>query len=63
MKPSVWFILLGSLRFSAVVLLLMTAIFVFDVDDKLHFLTPFAVIEAGVFLITGRLMFSALQWK
>ena len=62
LKPSVWFILLTSLRFSAVVLLLMGAVFVFDIDDKVHFLTPFAVIEGGVFLITGRLMFSVLQW-
>src|SRR5439155_5280834 len=61
LKPSVWFILLSSLRFIAVVLLLMIATRVFD--DHLQGLNHLAVTEAGVFLIAGRIMWAVLQWS
>ncbi|MEO6435717.1 MAG: hypothetical protein ABIP55_08135 [Tepidisphaeraceae bacterium] len=62
LKPSVWFIVLSSLRFTAVVLLLMGAVFVFDLRDRFPFLNTLAVIEGGLFLITGRVMSATLQW-
>jgi len=62
LKPSVWFIALSSLRFAAVIIILMAGIFVFDLDSKYGFLNKQAVIEAGVFLIAGRLMWAVLQW-
>lgn len=62
LKPSVWFILLSSLRFAAVVLILMAAVFLFDLDDKYAFLSKLAVIESGIFLIAGRIMWAVLQW-
>ena len=61
LKPSPLFILLTSLRFCAIVALLETAIFLFDVNDRLN-LNTLATIEAGVFLATGRLMWAVLQW-
>jgi hypothetical protein len=63
LKPSVLFIPLSSLRFAAVVLLCMTAVFVFDIDDKVRALNVLSVIELGIFLITGRLMWAVLQWN
>jgi len=62
LKPSVWFIPLSSLRFIAVVLCLMIGVFVFDLDDKIRALNTLSVIETGVFMIAGRLMFAVLQW-
>ena len=61
LKPSPLFILLTSLRVAAVVALLVTAIFLFDINDRFQWNTV-AVIEAGVFLLAGRLMFAVLQW-
>ncbi len=61
LKPSHWYILLSSLRFIAVVLLIMIATRVFD--DNLPPLNRFAVLEAGIFLIVGRLTWAALQWS
>ena len=62
LKPSAWFIVLSSLRFAAVVLLLMSAVFLFDLHEKFHVLNTLAVIEGGLFLITGRVMWAVLQW-
>ena len=61
LKPSPLFILLTSMRVVAVVALLVTAIFLFDINDRFQWNTV-AVIEAGVFLVAGRLMWAVLQW-
>src|ERR1051325_5807722 len=61
LKPSVWFILLSSLRFIAIVVIILSAIFVFDLDDRIH-ANKLAIIEAGVFIAAGRLMWAVLQW-
>src|SRR5215207_591909 len=61
LKPSPLFIALTSLRFVAVVALLVTAVFLFDLNDRFH-LNTLAVIEAGIFIAAGRLMFAVLQW-
>jgi hypothetical protein len=61
LKPSAWFILLSSLRFIAVDVLVLCAIFVFDIDDKLH-IQKLPIVEAGVFIAAGRLMWAVLQW-
>src|SRR4051812_44326548 len=54
LKPSLWFILLSSLRFAAVVLLAVIATQVFD--DRLPALNRLAVWEAGLFIMSGRFM-------
>jgi hypothetical protein len=59
LKPSIWFILLSSMRFGAAVLILLFAAIRFD--DRLPY-TNFVYIEAAIFLIAGRLMFAVLQW-
>jgi len=61
LKPSPFFIAITSLRFVAVVALLVTAVFLFDLNDRFH-LNTVAVIEAGIFIAAGRLMFAVLQW-
>ena len=61
LKPSPLFILLTSLRFAAIVALLVTAIFLFDLNDRWH-LNTLAVIEGGIFLAAGRVMWAVLQW-
>ena len=61
LKPSVWFILLSSLWFIAIDVLVLCAIFVFDLDDKMH-LQKLPIVEAGIFLAAGRLMWAVLQW-
>jgi hypothetical protein len=61
LKPSPFFIALTSLRFIAIVALLVTAVFLFDLNDRFH-LNTLAVIEAGIFLAAGRLMVAVLQW-
>jgi hypothetical protein len=59
LKPSVWFILLSSMRFLVIVLILMIASKVFDRELPSH---PIAYIEAGLFLMVGRLMWAVMQW-
>ncbi len=61
LKPSLWFIILSSLRFAGIVLLLMIGTKVFD--DYLPPLNRLAVMEAGIFLIAGRVMWAVLQWS
>lgn len=61
LKPSFWFIILSSLRFAGIVLLLMIGTKVFD--DYLPPLNRLAVMEAGIFLIAGRVMWAVLQWS
>ena len=60
LKPSLWFVLLASLRFAAVALLLMAAAHVFD--DHISGNTKRLIIEVGIFLILARLMWAVLQW-
>lgn len=59
LKPSIWFIFLSSLRFMAAVGLLMIAAKVFDDALPYH---AVAYVQAGIFLIAGRLMWAVLQW-
>jgi Bacterial PH domain len=61
LKPSPLFIALTSIRFIAVIALLVTAIFLFDVNDRFQWNTV-AVIEGGIFIVAGRLMWAVLQW-
>src|ERR1041385_1858912 len=61
LKPSAWFILLSSLRFLAVTVIVVSAVFVFDLDDRMH-ANKLPIIEAGVFIAAGRLMWAVLQW-
>jgi hypothetical protein len=61
LKPSAWFILLSSLWFIAIDVLILSAVFVFDLDDKMH-LNKLPLVEAGVFVAAGRLMWATLQW-
>ena len=61
LKPSPIFIGLSSIRFIAVVALLVTAIFLFDINDRFQWNTV-AVIEGGIFIVAGRLMWAVLQW-
>lgn len=62
LKPSAWFIVFSSLRFSAIVLLFMGAVFVLDLHERFEVLNTLAVIESGLFLIGARVMWSLLQW-
>jgi hypothetical protein len=62
LKPSLWFIPLSSLWVIAVVCCVMAGIFVFDFDDKYRALNTLTVVETGLFLIAGRLMWAVLQW-
>ena len=55
------FIALTSIRFIAVIALLVTAIFLFDINDRFQWNTV-AVIEGGIFIVAGRLMWAVLQW-
>jgi hypothetical protein len=61
LKPSIWFILLSSLRFLAIVIIMTSAIFLFDIDDRMH-ANRLSIIEPAIFLIGGRLMWAMLQW-
>ena len=59
LKPSVWFILLSSLRFIAAVLIAACAVALWDWRaDGFRF----PLIEATLFLIFGRLTWATLQW-
>jgi len=59
LKPSLWFILLGSLRFIAVVLILAIAAKIYE--EPLPYKNIFYV-DAAIFLIAGRIMWAVLQW-
>lgn len=59
LRPSLWFVLLSSLRFLGVVLLGMIAAKVYDA----HLPGPnHDYQELGVWLMIGRLMWASLQW-
>src|SRR5262245_15342684 len=58
-KPSLWYVLLSSLRFVAVVLILMIAAKLLDP----HLPGQNAVYqETGLFILTGRIGWAMLQW-
>ena len=59
LKPSLWFIVLSSLRWAAAIGILLVAAKIYDgaVPGKNGF-----YIEAGLFVLAGRLMFAVLQW-
>lgn len=58
LKPSIWFILLSSLRFAGVVACVVIATRVFSDQWAMNRL----ILEAGIFVIAGRLMFALMQW-
>jgi hypothetical protein len=59
LKPSLWFIVLSSLRWAAVVGIGLVAAKIYD--ESLPGKNA-AYLEAGVFVLAGRLMFAVLQW-
>src|SRR5215210_5729735 len=60
LKPSVWFIIISSARFFAIVLILMIASKIYDPKLPANALI---YIEAGIFLIAARVMWAVLQWN
>lgn len=59
LRPSLWYILLSSLRFAAVVAILLIAAKLRDADlpgQNIFY------VEAGVFVLAGRVMWAVLQW-
>ncbi|MCC7351448.1 MAG: PH domain-containing protein [Phycisphaerales bacterium] len=59
LKPSLWFILFNSLRFIASVAILLIAAILLDPHLPGN---NRQIIEIGIFIIGGRLMWSVLQW-
>ena len=59
LKPSLWYVLLSSLRFIAVALILMIAAKLLDPQLPGQ---NFVYQETGLFVITGRLVWAMLQW-
>ncbi len=58
-KPSLWYILLSGLRFLAFVLILMIGATL--LDDRMPG-KNIVYLDAGIFLISGRVMWAILQW-
>ena len=61
LKPSVWFIPLSSIRFIAVVVLIVAATRLAATRDLIH-VNTLALLEAGIFFIAGRVMWAVMQW-
>jgi hypothetical protein len=59
LKPSVWYIPFSSLRFCAVVLIVMIAAQILNEQLSFHVRT---VMELGALALAGRLMWALLQW-
>ena len=57
LKPSLWFIVLGAMRFSAVVLIGIIAAKLWMSQHA-----SIRIAEVGAFLIAGRVMWAVLQW-
>jgi hypothetical protein len=59
LKPSFWFIILSCLRWAAAIAILLVAGKIYDEQipgrNGLY-------VEAGIFVLAGRLMFAVLQW-
>jgi len=60
LRPSRWFILLGGIKFLATVAILTALAVIFH--EKLRYSSPNRIIEAGIFVMAGRLMWAVLQW-
>jgi len=58
LKPSLWFILLSSLRFIAIASILALGAIAWEGRHNREWF----YIEAAIFLLAGRLMFAMLQW-
>ncbi|HSI35770.1 MAG: hypothetical protein ACAI43_11805 [Phycisphaerae bacterium] len=58
LKPSLWFVLLSSLKFVGVVLIVMLGAIAWEGTRTREWF----YVEAAIFLITGRLMWAVLQW-
>ena len=58
LKPSLWFILLSSLRFIAAVLILALAAIAWEGSRHREWF----YIEAAIFLVAGRIMWAVLAW-
>jgi len=56
LKPSLWFIAIGSFPFAAGIILLLMVVRLF------HPLHTFSYYEAGAFLLVGRVVWAVLQW-
>ncbi len=62
-KPSLWFILFQSLRFTAaVVAALLAARIVGDRFGMMGFSQKFVLLETAIFLTAGRVMYAIMQW-
>src|SRR5689334_14473170 len=59
LKPSLWFVLLSCLRWIAAVGILLVAAKIYD--DQLPGKNGL-YLEAGIFVIAGRVMFAVMQW-
>lgn len=59
LKPSLWFILLNSLRWAAAIAILLLAVRMNH--DQLPGKSAFYV-EAGIFVLAGRIMWAVLEW-
>lgn len=59
LRPSLWFVILTSIRFIAAVAILVLAKRIFD--DQMPYDIR-AYIEAGVFVVAGRITWALLQW-
>lgn len=59
LKPSMWFIVLSSLRFVAAVLILLVSIMLLDQQLPGH---NKHYIEAAALVVAGRIMWAVLQW-
>jgi len=59
LKPSLWYVLISCLRFLATVLIFIIASIL--LDDRLPS-KSIVYIDVGIFLMAGRVMWSALNW-
>jgi hypothetical protein len=60
LKPSVWFVLVSSMRFLAMVAILASAAAL--VDDRLPSKNLIYIIDVAIFLMAGRVTWGILQW-
>jgi len=58
-KPSLWFILLTSLRWAAAIAILVVAAMIYEQKLPWH---KSGYIEAGIVVFAGRVMWAVLQW-
>jgi hypothetical protein len=61
LKPSLWFLVLSSLPFAAVVSILLIWFLIYSNPNLSHSQTA-AYIEAAVALVAGRMIWAILQW-